>query len=122
MTKKYDFKYHLSMDDNNKNGFAANKIETINGKQKLSGGADGAFFIPATRIALNDKVSAYRLDVGFYSVGLLTQEKFCMWCLMASNLLKSPNLPDFARDICENVVKQFDELHEEINQANRIVH
>ncbi len=121
MTKKYDFKYNFSMDDNNKNGFTANGKETIREKQKLTGLTDGMLFTSIIKTTIANSDSFYRLDATLHSIGLSVPEIFCAWCLTASSLLKNPDLPDFARDICEKVVKQFDGLSDEIKQENTTI-
>ena len=120
MTKKYDFKFQTNIDDNNGNGFAANEIETIRERRRAAGGTDGVVFISVVRtlVGNNNNVPIIGLDAEISSVGLSTQEKFCVWCLLARNLLKDPDLPDFVRDVYETALKQNNEFDGGIREEN----
>jgi hypothetical protein len=117
MSKKYDFKYQVYIDNNNGNGFSKDDVRTVAKKQNLTGGMDGLIVVSVDRESINSNDSIYGIGIEVCSVGLSTLERFCSWCLMADNLLKGPSLPDFARNICEEAVKQFREKEKKVKEA-----
>ncbi len=115
MTKNYNLKYELNIDTNNLLGFNQGDVEKITDDSKMAGAADGFFFVTMIRRLIDKNLF---IEIDSTILGVSAEEEFCIWESLAKDLLAHPDLPDFMKEICENAVKQFDEL----NQENRIVH
>lgn len=111
MSKKYDFKYQMTIETNNGKGFSEDKLETTIEKSKIIGGSDGLFV--ASIVRKNTHKPYYEVDTDFFVLKMTESEMFSVWHLLAKVLSKKSNLSSILKNICANTVKQMNKMQKE---------
>lgn len=113
MTKKYFYKYKLTIEHNNKNGFREDEIKTINEEYKRENVCDGLFVVSVVRNSIDE--CGYNLSYSFSCTSLKDEELFSLWESLAETLTERPNLTIQMKKICANVVKQGKQIKQQQN-------
>jgi hypothetical protein len=116
MTKKYNFKYQVTLDDNNGYGFAQDEVRIIEEKYKRADGADGLIIISIVRKKTAN--SYYELLPDFASMQITDQELFSIWCYLAGILSEKTDLSIHMKNICAYTLMQFNNLQKELERKN----
>ena len=119
MTKKYDFKYQVTLDDNNGYGFAKDEVRIIDEKYKRADGADGLIIISIVKKKMAD--SYYALLPDFARMQVTDKELFAIWCYLADILSEKTDLSIHMKNICKHALIQFNNLQKELLKKNKTI-